>query len=293
MMWRDLPPLAALRAFAAFCETGGVSEAGVALGVSHAAISQQLRTLEAHLGVALFDRSGRAMRLTDDGEILAQGCIDGFGSIARAVALVTGAEAARPLHISPTPTFAAAWLMPRLPDFRAIHPGINMTLDPRSDLVTPAPGNVDLAIRYGSGGWSGVDSDLLLESPMVIVAAPDLVAGKDTRDAKVLSELPWLEENGITESTQWLKDHGISQGVQGTLTRVPGNLLIDGARDGQGLVVTVRLFVEADIRAGRLIVLEQEHKPGAGYHLVTRPGVQRPPLRAFVKWIKRAARDLT
>jgi len=293
MVWRDLPPLAALRAFAAFCEAGGVSEAGVALGVSHAAISQQLRTLEAHLGVALFDRSGRAMRLTDDGEILAQGCSDGFGSIARAVALVTGAEAARPLHISPTPTFAAAWLMPRLPDFRAIHPGINMTLDPRSDLVTPTPGDVDLAIRYGAGGWAGVDSDLLLESPMVIVAAPGLVAGKDTHDAKVLSELPWLEENGITESTQWLKDHGISQGVQGTLTRVPGNLLIDGARDGQGLVVTVRLFVEADIRAGRLIVLEQEHKPGAGYHLVTRPGVQRPPLRAFVKWIKRAARDLT
>lgn len=293
MTWRDLPPLAALRAFAAYCDTGGVTEAGNALGVSHAAVSQQLRTLETHLGISLFDRSGRAMKLTGDGEILAQGCADGFACIRRAVSLVTGAEAARPLHISPTPSFAAAWLMPRLPDFRASHPGINMVLDPRAELVSPSPVDVDLSIRYGPGGWSGVDDELLIETPMVIVAAPGLVAGHDTSDPEVLSRLPWLEENGITESTKWLQDHGISQGVRGTLTRVPGNLLIDGARDGQGLIVTVRLFVEADIRAGRLKVLQQEDKPGAGYHLVTRPGVMRPPLRAFVKWIRRAAQDLT
>ncbi|MEO0864950.1 MAG: LysR family transcriptional regulator, partial [Pseudomonadota bacterium] len=257
MIWRDLPPLAALRAFAAYCDSGGVTDAGTALGVSHAAISQQLRTLEAHLGVSLFDRTGRAMKLTSDGEILAQGCADGFASIQRAVALVTGAEAVRPLHISPTPSFAAAWLMPRLPDFRAVHPSINMVLEPRSELVSPRPGDVDLSIRYGPGGWPGVDDELLIETPMVIVAAPGLVTGRDTADPEVLSHLPWLEENGITESTKWLEDRGISQGVRGTLTRVPGNLLIDGARDGQGLVVTVRLFVEADIRAGRLKVLQQ------------------------------------
>lgn len=291
MKWRDMPPLAALRAFAAYVDTGGVAQAGEALGVSHAAISQQLRALESHLGVTLLDRSGRAMQLTADGEILAQGCADGFGSIERAIGLVTGAEAARPLHISPTPTFAAFWLMPRLPDFRAQNPGTNLVLEPRNDLVTPTPGGVDLCIRYGHGGWPGVDDELILPSSMVVVAAPDLIAGHDVSDPEVLSRLPWLEENGITESTRWLQGRGIASGVAGTLTRVPGNLLIDGARDGQGLVVTVRIFVEPDIRAGRLIVLEEEEKPGAGYHLVTRPGVMRPPLRSFVTWIRRASRD--
>ena len=72
MEWRDFPPLAAMRAFAAFAETGNVVAAGDALGVSHAAISQQLRALETHLGVTLLDRSGRALKLTADGEILAQ-----------------------------------------------------------------------------------------------------------------------------------------------------------------------------------------------------------------------------
>lgn len=293
MKWRDIPPLAALRAFAAFTDTGSVVAAGDALGVSHAAISQQLRALEDHLGVTLFDRSGRAMQLTPDGEILAQGCADGFASIERAVALVTGAEATRPLHISPTASFAAAWLMPRLAEFRAQHPEINIVLNPTAEAVALTPGGVDLAIRFGSGGWAGVDSTLLLPTSMVVVGAPALIAGRDTSTPEALGALPWLDEVSTTESSRWLRDRGVADGARGGFIQVPGNLLLDGARDGQGLAVTVRNFVEADIRAGRLVVLQEDDKPGTGYHLVTRPGVQRPPLRSFLKWIRQAARDLT
>lgn len=293
MKWLDLPPLAAIRAFAAFAETGNVVAAGDTLGVSHAAISQQLRALETHLGVSLLDRSGRAMKLTGDGEILAQGCADGFASIARAVALVTGAEASRPLHISPTPSFAAAWLMPRLAEFRTQHPEINIVLNPTVETVPLKPGGVDLSVRYGSGGWPGVEVSLLVPTGMVVVGAPALIAGRDFSTPEALSTFPWLEEVGTSESTQWLRARGVADGVRGGFVQVPGNLLLDGARDGQGLAVTVRAFVEADIRAGRLVVLQEENQPGMGYHLVTRPGIQRPPLRAFVKWIKKAARGLT
>lgn len=291
MNWRDLPPLASLRAFAAFVETGSVVAAGDALSVSHAAVSQQLRSLESHLGVALLDRSGRALRLTSDGEILAQGCADGFGQISRAVALVTGAEVLRPLHISPTPSFAAAWLMPRLPEFRALHPRVNIMLNPTSELVTLTPGGVDLSIRYGDGNWPGLDSVLLLETAMIVVAAQSLVEGIDTSDPASLSVLPWLEEVGTSESTRWLDARGVSRAMRGSLIQVPGNLLLDGARDGQGVAVTVRHFVEPDIQSGRLRILHEDAKPGTGYHLVTRPGVQRPSLKAFISWIRKAARD--
>lgn len=293
MNWHDFPPLAAIRAFAAFAEKGNVVAAGDALGVSHAAVSQQLRALETHLGVTLLDRSGRAMKLTGDGEILAQGCTDGFASIARAIALVTGAEAARPLHISPTPSFAAAWLMPRLAEFRTQHPEINIVLNPTAETVPLKPGGVDLSIRYGSGGWPGVEDRLLVPTGMVVVASPALIAGRDISTPEALSVFPWLDEVGTSESTEWLRARGVAHGVRGGFIQVPGNLLLDGARDGQGLAVTVRAFVEADIRAGRLVVLQEENSPGSGYHLVTRPGIQRPPLREFVKWIKKAARDLT
>lgn len=289
MEWRSLPPLAALRAFAAFVDTGSVVAAGQALSVSHAAVSQQLRALEAHLGVSLFDRSGRAMRLTPDGEILAQGCADGFASIARAVALVTGAEAVRPLHISPTPSFASAWLMPRLSEFRVKHPEIDLVLNPTSDIVTLSPGGVDLSIRYGVGGWDGLDSELLVPTSMVVVAAPELIAGRDVSAPSHLGVLPWLEEVGTTESSRWLSQRGVADMPRGPVTQVPGNLMLDGARDGQGLAVTVRNFVAADIAAGRLVVLHEDATEGAGYYLVTRPGVLRPALRDFIRWIRKAA----
>lgn len=290
MKWRELPPLSALRAFAAFVETGSVVAAGDALSVSHAAVSQQLRALENHLGVSLLDRSGRAMRLTSDGEILAHGCSEGFDQIARAIALVSGAEASRPLHVSPTPSFAAAWLMPRLPEFRAAHPGLSIVLDPTPELVKLAPGGVDVSIRYGNGDWPGLQAELLLESAMVVVAAPPLIEGVDTSDPVNLSALPWLEEVGTTESTRWLDARGVGRDMRGSLIQVPGNLLLDGARDGQGVAVTVRHFVEPDIQSNRLCVLHEDATPGVGYHLVTRPGVQRPPLKAFISWIRKAAR---
>jgi len=156
--------------------------------------------------------------------------------------------------------------------------------------VTLSPGGVDLSIRYGGGGWAGLDSDLLVETSMVVVAAPSLIAGQDMHDLSSLGRLPWLEEMGTTESTKWLAARGIDTEIRGSLIQVPGNLMLDGARDGQGVAVTVREFVEADIQAGRLVILHEDATPGNGYHVVTRPGVHRPALRAFLQWIKRAAR---
>src|SRR5688572_1443612 len=106
-----LPPLAALRALAAFAETGSVVAAGAVLNVSHPAVSQQLRALETHLGVALFDRGGRGLRLTAGGERLAAAVTAGFAQMVRAVEELTGADADRPLMVTTTAAFASGWLL--------------------------------------------------------------------------------------------------------------------------------------------------------------------------------------
>lgn len=286
MDWRALPPLSALRAFAAFADAGNVVAAGVALGVSHAAISQQLRLLEGHLNVSLLDRSGRALQMTPEGAQLALALRGGFALMGEGVAALTGARDARPLHISVTPTFAASWLMPRLAGFRAAHPDVDLMIDPTADVVTLSPDGIDLAIRFGRGGWHGLDSALLWESTMVVVGAPALVGDMDETDLDALARLPWMEEFGNSESTSWLQKQGVTRRGAGML-RVPGNLLLDGARDGQGIAVTVRRFVERDIEAGRLRVLHEETGTGSGYHIVTRAGLMRAPLKAFVAWLKR------
>ncbi|MBK0327497.1 LysR family transcriptional regulator [Rhodobacteraceae bacterium F11138] len=286
MDWLTLPPLASLRAFAAFAETGSVVAAGRALNISHAAISQHVRSLENRLETRLVDRSGRALVLTEEGQRLADALILGFSAIGNAVQELSAADEQRPLHISTTPTFAALWLMPRLPDFRARHPEIDLVLDPSAQLAEFSPGGIDVALRYGQGNWSGLVSEQLLAAPMVIVGAPSLLRGRTIASPDDLAELPWLEELGTTEAGRWLRAKGVHRGLVGGRIQLPGNLLLDAARDGQGVAVMVRRFVEPDLRSGRLMALFTEDSPAA-YHIVTRPGVMRPVARVFLRWLRR------
>ncbi|MCF6234423.1 MAG: LysR family transcriptional regulator [Rhodobacteraceae bacterium] len=285
MNWMNMPPLPALRAFSAYSEKGNVQQAGAALNVSHAAISQQLRALERHLGVALLDRSARSLSLTDQGRQLANALELGFGAISAAVGDLTQSDADRPVHVSCTSAFAASWLMPRLPGFRARHPGINLTIDPSPELITFKPGGIDLALRYGQGGWPGLEVEMLLPSPMVIVAAPGLLQGKQQIKPENLVDYPWLEELGTNESSRWLDTLGVVHKDHKTRIELPGNLLLDGVRAGQGVVLTVRHFVEADLKSGRLVELFCEDDE-RGYHIVTSPGVLRPSAKVLIQWLR-------
>lgn len=286
--WRNLPPLTALRAFAALAENGSIVKAGDALGVSHAAISQQIRLLESHMGFALVSRSGRELVLTLQGRALADAALAGFGGIARVAGELTGADAGRPLQITTTPSFAASWLMPRLADFRARHPGINLVVDPTPDLRPIGPDGVDVALRYGNGDWPGMEAKLLVKSSVVVVAAPSLVAGRQVRSVADLADLPWLEQFGTNEASAFLESHGVGAGLKLGMTALPGNLVLDGARDGQGVAVVATAWVQADIAAGRLTMLFED-TARVGYFVVTRPGVLRPPAKAFVSWAMRQA----
>ncbi|MDP5219630.1 LysR family transcriptional regulator [Ruegeria sp. 2205SS24-7] len=290
MDWMNLPPLASLRAFSAFAERRNVTQAGQALNVSHAAISQQLRALESHLGISLLDRSGKSLTLTADGEHLARALQLGFGAIGAAIDDLTRSGADRPVHVSLTSTFAASWLMPRLPAFRCNHPEVSLILEPSPDVVELRPGGVDLAIRYGAGGWAGVQSQMLLQTPMVIVAAPELLGGKTDWSPADLAHLPWLEEIGTTEASTWLAGRGASMDPAAGRISLPGNLVLDGLRAGQGVTITVRHFVQQDILSGRLVELYAEPDT-RGYHIVTGQGALRPTVRTFVGWLKRQASE--
>ncbi|SEQ02823.1 LysR family transcriptional regulator, glycine cleavage system transcriptional activator [Thalassovita taeanensis] len=267
-----------------------MSAAGTALNVSHAAISQQIKALEAHLGVTLLDRSTRLPGLTADGARLAEALEQGFDTVARAVAELTGADANRPLQLSVTPSFASGWLMPRLADFRHHHPQIDLMIDPTSEVKTLAPGGIDIALRYGNGQWPGLQAERLISSPIVIVAAPGVVDGEGPHAPEDLRNYHWLQELGTSEATDWLDLHGVTPDRAKGMTTLPGNLMIDAARNGQGIGVVARVFVAADIDAGRLIQLFQDDRR-KGYYVVTRPGVQRPPLRAMVNWLRKQAAE--
>jgi LysR family transcriptional regulator, glycine cleavage system transcriptional activator len=285
-----MPPLAALRAFAALAETGSVTAAGAALGVSHAAVSQQIRALESRLGTALVTRDGRRAGLTAEGTRLAAALGPAFAAIGRAVEELTGADATRPLQITTTPAFAASWLLPRLAAFRLARPEIELMLHPTARLVDLVPGGVDLAIRFGDGDWAGLESEPLISTSYVIVAARSLVGDRRIASPGDILDLPWLQEFGTTEITDWLRSRGVLARKRGNIAHMPGHLVTEALRRGEGVTASARLLIEPDLAEGRLVVLFEEDRPKTGYWLVTRPGPMRPPLKAFAVWLRREAR---
>lgn len=287
MEWRNFPPLSQLRAFLAFAEAPTLEQAGARIGVTHAAVSQQIRALEAHLGLSLVDRGGRKLALTAEGRQLADSLAAGFGQMAATIATITGADSRSPLRITTTPTFAAGWLMPRLADFRARHPGVDLVIDPAHE-NREIGREADVGLRFGKGTWPGLEARLILRSSIVVVAAPALVSSDADAALDQLAGLPWLQELGTNEATAFMEAQGLTRRAGAAMISLPGNLMLDAARDGQGVAVLARAFVERDIAAGRLrLLLEDSEKEG--YFLVHRPGVLRPPVRAFANWVLRQA----
>lgn len=285
MDWSRMPSLASLRAFAAVAEAGTLAGAGRTLNVSHAAISQQVRALEAFLGAELVVREGRGLVLTQEGRALAGHLEAAFSLMHRAVAELTDADRTRPLQVTMTPTFAVSWLMPRISDFRHRHPDIELMLNPTADVVELEPGGVDLAIRFGKGQWRGLNSEPLLLTSFVVVAARSLVGDADFSDLAKLRDYPWLQEFGANESANWWDRKGIAPSRSNNL-HMPGYMMLESLRRGDGVTAAARAFIEPEIRSGQLRVLFEDEERGNGYHIVTRPGVQRPPLKTFIAWLR-------
>ena len=285
-----MPPLAALRAFAALAETGSASQAGAALNVSHAAVSQHVRALEDRLRVKLVRREGRGLALTPEGQTLADALLGAFRDIGAALDTLTEQESDRPLKVTATPNFTANWLMPRLAGFRANHPDVELMINPTPDVARVGPDGFDLAIRFGTGDWPGLSVQPLLSSSMVVVAARDLIGDRQIDSPADLLDLPWLQELGTDEVSAWLERNGVTEARVRNMTHLPGNFILEAIRRGDGISATARAFAEPDIESGRILVLYEDADPGSGYHIVTAPGVMRPAVKAFAAWLRREAR---
>jgi len=285
MIWTDLPSLNALRAFAAVAESGSYSRAGVVLNVSHSAVSQQVKALETRLGVTLAIRKGRGIALTTEGTALARDLAAGFTTIQRGVEALTGAEATRPVQVTMSPAFAVSWLMPRIVDFQQRHPEITLMLNPTGEVMELKPGGIDMAIRYRESHKLDTEVSPVLIADLIVVATPSLIGAQAITEPAMLLDMPWLQELGTNEVAEWFARHGVIAERPLKITHMPGNLIMDAVRRGDGITYTARPFVAEELRSGQLVELFSESAFGT-YYIQTRPGVLRPPVRSFVKWLK-------
>ncbi len=291
MNWRDIPSLAALRAFEVAARTGSYSAAAQELNVTHAAIAQHVRTIEAHLDTVLMVRDGRGMTPTETGAALATELTAGFAQIVNGVKAATADIEARPLTISVTPSFAENWLMPRLTRFWAEHPGFSLSISPSMELVDLRRDGFDLAIRYGQGDWPGVEATHLVAANYTVVAAPSLLNGRKVKQLSDLYDLPWLFQTADREAQKWVEDSGLDMACCQANVVATGSMLLSGVRAGGGVAVVAGALIEDDLATGRLVALMQHQRERFGYYIIHSPGVLSARVKTLKSWLLRCDRS--
>lgn len=282
--WLRFPPLSALRALEAAYRLGGFSQAGRSLNVTHAAISQQVRGLEEHLGYALVRRDGRALAFTDEGRALAQAANAGFASIGRTLGDLSRSREGRALAVTMSPIFADKWLIPRLRQFWKLHPEITLSLRPTASVLDLARERIDLGIRYGLGDWPGTQATYLTSARFVVVAGPDF-ADSDAAP-EVLARQPWIVEEDWAEPMNWLSSHGISIEGSPKMMFSTEELCLTAARQGLGLYVATAALVERDVQEGNLRIAFDPKDDNPAYYIVTPPGPLSNEARIFFNWLR-------
>jgi LysR family glycine cleavage system transcriptional activator len=253
---RMLPPLSALRAFEAAARHLSFKRAADELAVTPTAISHQMRLLEDRLGRRLFDRKAKRVYLTAAGQMLYPMLRDSFDAIARAVETVSTEKREQTIVVTATLALTASWLVPRMARFRARFPDIGVRLLASDDVVDLRAGAADLAIRFGSGSYSGCRSELLLPGTFAPVCSPTLGVRKpEDLLQQPLIHFEWrhLEERAPTWP-RWFAECGrrYPRGVP-KLVFSDETHAIQAAAARQGIVLASLALVAEDLESGALV----------------------------------------
>jgi DNA-binding transcriptional LysR family regulator len=293
-MRRKIPSTAALAAFEAAARHQSFTLAADELAVTQSAVCRQVAALEEFLGVKLFRRSRRGVGLTPAGAEYGRSVRVRLDEVERdTLALMSRAGAGGSIELGVVPTFATRWLIPRLADFQAAHPGFTVNLHVRTRAFLFEESGLDAAIHAGASEWPGTRSLRLMGESLVAVAAP-LLLGKRLRYSVVdVARLPLLQMS--TRPYAW-RDWFASLGV-----RVPRatagprfelfSMLTEAAVHGLGVALVPRILVQAELGAGTLRRLTaQESDSGLTYrYIVPEKLAGDPTLEAFGAWLQSVA----
>lgn len=289
-MKRGRLPLTALRSFEAAGRLGSFTLAADELFVSQAAVSRQVKGLEAELGKPLFERRHRSVRLTTAGQALLDVLSRSFDAMDASLAEIRGRRGGEVLEISAVPGFAACWLVPNLEDFHSSHPDIDVVVDADPRVIEFRTHEAEIAIRYGLDAktWPRTEADRLAEVEMVPVIAPCLLAeGPPLTEPAGLLAHTLLHEDNRSAWQRWFAAAGLPGTAPGRAQiYTEGNLVLQAALHGQGVALVDRLYAAADLAAGRLVQPFDLSIHDGAYWLVARSFKRlSPAAQAFREWL--------
>jgi DNA-binding transcriptional LysR family regulator len=278
-----------LRAFEAVGRHSSFKRAADELHVTQSALSHHVRHLEQHLGVALLFRLHRRVELTDDGRRLCKDCSAGFESLERAVQELMVSEAEDALTVSIAPYFSAKWLTPRLGNWWARHPKIDLQLRHAYQPADFLHDRVDAGISWGHGHWDDAEVEQVLTGEFVAVCSPSLARQLTARKGlDAIARQRLFCEFDQQHWNAWFRNAG------DTASRKLDVVLIDdshalrrAAVDGHGVALFFRGLLQDDLQSGQLVqVREVTVDPACAYYFVRPKG--KPvgaKVAAFRRWL--------
>jgi len=288
-MPRRLPPLTTLPAFDAAARHLSFTKAAAELHVTHGAVSRAIRNLEEQLGTRLFERGTRSVQLTSEGAAYAAEIGAALDRIGAATIVASAPKSAGVLNVSTSDGFAGRWLVPRLHRFHRANRDIDVRLSTSGTFSDFIRDGIDIAIRYGAGGYDGVISEFLAEEEVSPVCSPELLQGEHAlRTPNDLKHHRLIHDNFRIDWATWLRAAGLDDINPNNGVRYDSAAYaVEAAVHGEGVLLGRSALVSADLAAGRLVrPFDLALKSRWNYYVVYPDGALRQrKVRAFRDWL--------
>jgi len=296
MIKKSLKNINLLHTFECAARHNSYSRAAVELGISQAAISQQMRLLENNLATKMFIRKGKSMLLSQQGEVLLAGSQAAFKTIQKTLDDITNNEIAGSLTISSTQAFTTLWLMPKLGKFSAQYPNINIRVQSSAQFEDLEEQHIDLAIRFGPHVKEHTNDELICEYfgedavyPVCSAKLAEEISLKHPKDL-LNTWLVTLEQPGCYDWFSWFK-HCNTDGYQHhqQWTKVHStDMALNAVLSGHGITLAASYLCNDQLEAGLLVKPINIAHPNVvkRYFVFDKSSSKLARLQVFTRWLK-------
>lgn len=294
-MRRKIPSTAALVAFEAAARHQSFTRAAEELALTQSAICRQIGGLEEFLGLELFRRSRRGVKLTEAGQSYARRVATQLDAVERDTLSVMGQQGAQTIELALVPTFGTQWLLPRLRQFQALHPEITVNLTNRTRPFLFADTDFDAAIYFGDGDWSGTAAHPLMPERSFPVCSPALLGDTDQLSVQAIAEMPLLQQTTRPYAwRQWFDSLGLKVARDMTGPRLElFSMLAQAAEHQMGVALIPPFLIQRELAEGRLVIAHPHsyRREDQAYHLmIPERRVESAAMNAFRDWLLEEAR---
>ena len=295
-MRRKIPSTAALVAFESAARHQSFTKAADELALTQSAVCRQIAGLEEFLGIELFRRSRRGVKLTEAGLAYSRKVATQLDAVERDTLAAMGQQGAQGLELAVVPTFATQWLVPRLKEFQRLHPEVTVHLTNRTRPFLFADTGFDAAIYFGDGDWSGTEAHYLMPEEPLPVCSPELLGERTQFAAAELANLPLLQQSTRPYAwRQWFAAQGLNvpRDMSGPRYEL-FSMLAQAAMHGMGVALIPPFLIQRELDAGLLVPAHPAAllSSDRAYRLmIPERKVESAALRAFRDWLLQAARE--